>query len=280
MDNIINYILEEDEGFSDITSNALIDKDYNVSGQIISKDTGIAAGMDIVYDLFDNKGVEVTKLVEDGTLINKGDVLFELLGNARDILLLERTALNISMRMSGVATSTYNIIKKVHSINPNIRIAGTRKTSPAFAKFDKEAISIGGGDTHRFALDDMVLIKDNHIATVGSVEEALKRAIENTSFTKKIEIEVENIDDAVLVAQMGADIVMLDNFNPDDISECLNKLEELGLRDNVLIEVSGGITKDNILDYAGLNIDIISLGALTHSTRSLDFSLRIDEIKF
>lgn len=280
MDNIINYILEEDEGFSDITSNALIDKDYNVSGQIISKDTGIAAGMDIVYDIFDNKGVEVTKLVEDGSLINKGDVLFELLGNARDILLLERTALNISMRMSGVATSTYNIIKKVHSINPNIRIAGTRKTSPAFAKFDKEAISIGGGDTHRFALDDMVLIKDNHIATVGSVEEALKRAIENTSFTKKIEIEVENIDDAVLVAQMGADIVMLDNFNPDDISECLNKLEELGLRDNVLIEVSGGITKDNILDYAGLNIDIISLGALTHSTRSLDFSLRIDEIKF
>ena len=280
MDNIINYILEEDEGFSDITSNALIDKDYNVSGQIISKDTGIAAGMDIVYDIFDNKGVEVTKLVEDGSLINKGDVLFELLGNARDILLLERTALNISMRMSGVATSTYNIIKKVHSINPNIRIAGTRKTSPAFAKFDKEAISIGGGDTHRFALDDMVLIKDNHIATVGSVEEALKRAIENTSFTKKIEIEVENIDDAVLVAQMGADIVMLDNFNPDDISECLNKLEELGLRDNVLIEVSGGITKNNILDYAGLNIDIISLGALTHSTRSLDFSLRIDEIKF
>ena len=236
--------------------------------------------MDIVYDLFDNKGVEVTKLVEDGSLINKGDVLFELLGNARDILLLERTALNISMRMSGVATSTYNIIKKVQDINPNIRIAGTRKTSPAFAKFDKEAISIGGGDTHRFALDDMVLIKDNHIATVGSVEEALKRAIENTSFTKKIEIEVENIDDAVLVAQMGADIVMLDNFNPDDISECLNKLEELGLRDNVLIEVSGGITKDNILDYAGLNIDIISLGALTHSTRSLDFSLRIDEIKF
>ena len=263
MDNIINYILEEDEGFSDITSNALIDKDYNVSGQIISKDTGIAAGMDIVYDLFDNKGVEVTKLVEDGSLINKGDA-----------------ALNISMRMSGVATSTYNIIKKVQDINPNIRIAGTRKTSPAFAKFDKEAISIGGGDTHRFALDDMVLIKDNHIATVGSVEEALKRAIENTSFTKKIEIEVENIDDAVLVAQMGADIVMLDNFNPDDISECLNKLEELGLRDNVLIEVSGGITKDNILDYAGLNIDIISLGALTHSTRSLDFSLRIDEIKF
>ncbi len=280
MDNIINYILEEDEGFSDITSNALIDKDYNVSGQIISKDTGIAAGMDIVYDIFDNKGVEVTKLVEDGSLINKGDVLFELLGNARDILLLERTALNISMRMSGVATSTYNIIKKVQDINPNIRIAGTRKTSPAFAKFDKEAIAIGGGDTHRFALDDMVLIKDNHIATVGSVEEALKRAIENTSFTKKIEIEVENIDDAVLVAQMGADIVMLDNFNPDDISECLNKLEELGLRDNVLIEVSGGITKDNILDYAGLNIDIISLGALTHSTRSLDFSLRIDEIKF
>lgn len=280
MNNIINYILEEDEGFSDITSNALIDEDHIVSGKIISKDEGIAAGMDIVYDLFDKKGIEITKLVEDGTLINKGDVLFELVGNTRDILLLERTALNISMRMSGVATSTYNINKKVHNINPNIRIAGTRKTSPAFAKFDKEAILIGGGDTHRFALDDMVLIKDNHIAAVGSLEEALKRAIKNTSFTKKIEIEVENIDDAVLVAQMGADIVMLDNFTPENVSKCINKLTELNLRGKILIEVSGGINENNILDYAGLDIDIISIGALTHSSKSLDFSLRIDKVKF
>ncbi|MCI6774613.1 carboxylating nicotinate-nucleotide diphosphorylase [Methanobrevibacter boviskoreani] len=275
MDGFIEDMLKEDKGFGDITSEALIPKDQEIYAIIVSKDVGVAAGMDIVEEMFLEEGIKTVKLVEDGNLIEKGDILFKLKGNARKILLLERTALNITMRMSGVATATNDICRKVHDVNPNLRIAGTRKTSPGFSIFDKEAITIGGGDSHRYGLDDMVLIKDNHIAAVGSVEEALKRALDNVSFSKKIEIEVETIGDAINVAGLGADIIMLDNFYPDKAQECIEKLEELDLRDNVLIEISGGITSDNIMDYAKLNIDIISLGALTHSTRSLDYSLKV-----
>ncbi|MDD6256954.1 carboxylating nicotinate-nucleotide diphosphorylase [Methanobrevibacter boviskoreani] len=275
MDRFIEDMLKEDKGFGDITSEALIPKDQEIYAIIVSKDVGVAAGMDIVEEMFLEEGIKTVKLVEDGNLIEKGDILFKLKGNARKILLLERTALNITMRMSGVATATNDICRKVHDVNPNLRIAGTRKTSPCFSVFDKEAITIGGGDSHRYGLDDMVLIKDNHIAAVGSVEEALKRALDNVSFSKKIEIEVETIEDAINVAGLGADIIMLDNFYPDKAQECIEKLEELDLRDNVLIEISGGITSDNIMDYAKLNIDIISLGALTHSTRSLDYSLKV-----
>lgn len=275
MDRFIEDMLKEDKGFGDITSEALIPKDQEIYAIIVSKDVGVAAGMDIVEEMFLEEGIKTVKLVEDGNLIEKGDILFKLKGNARKILLLERTALNITMRMSGVATATNDICRKVHDVNPNLRIAGTRKTSPGFSVFDKEAITIGGGDSHRYGLDDMVLIKDNHIAAVGSVEEALKRALDNVSFSKKIEIEVETIEDAINVAGLGADIIMLDNFYPDKAQECIEKLEELDLRDNILIEISGGITSDNIMDYAKLNIDIISLGALTHSTRSLDYSLKV-----
>ena len=275
MDGFIEDMLKEDKGFGDITSEALIPKDQEIYAIIVSKDVGVAAGMDIVEEMFLEEGIKTVKLVEDGNLIEKGDILFKLKGNARKILLLERTALNITMRMSGVATATNDICRKVHDVNPNLRIAGTRKTSPGFSIFDKEAITIGGGDSHRYGLDDMVLIKDNHIAAVGSVEEALKRALDNVSFSKKIEIEVETIEDAINVAGLGADIIMLDNFYPDKAQECIEKLEELDLSDNVLIEISGGITSDNIMDYAKLNIDIISLGALTHSTRSLDYSLKV-----
>lgn len=275
MDRFIEDMLKEDKGFGDITSEALIPKDQEIYAIIVSKDVGVAAGMDIVEEMFLEEGIKTVKLVEDGNLIEKGDILFKLKGNARKILLLERTALNITMRMSGVATATNDICRKVHDVNPNLRIAGTRKTSPGFSIFDKEAITIGGGDSHRYGLDDMVLIKDNHIAAVGSVEEALKRALDNVSFSKKIEIEVETIEDAINVAGLGADIIMLDNFYPDKAQECIEKLEELDLRDNVLIEISGGITSDNIMDYAKLNIDVISLGALTHSTRSLDYSLKV-----
>lgn len=276
MDKLISYILSEDKGFGDITSQAIIPEDLNVKAFIVSKDVGVVAGMDVVEDIFKSYNIKVDKLFHDGQEIEKGDILFNLYGNARTILLLERTVLNISMRMSGVATSTNNIVKLVSEVNPNIKIAGTRKTAPAFSHFDKEAIKIGGGDPHRYALDDMVLIKDNHIAAIGSPLKALKTALKNTSFSKKIEIEVETIGDAIEVAENGADIVMLDNFTPEDVKKCIEKLEELNLRNNVLIEVSGGITRDNILNYAQLNIDIISLGSLTHSSRSLDFSLKFE----
>ena len=276
MDEIIEYMLREDEGFGDITSNALIPENKIFYAKLISKDDGILAGIEIIKEMFLEYGISIISSRNDGDEIAKGDVLLELEGNARRILLLERTALNLLMRMSGVATVTNRIASKVKDVNPKIRVAGTRKTAPALQKFDKIAIGIGGGDPHRFALDDMVLIKDNHIAVVGSVKDALDLAKENISFSKKIEIEVESTEDAIIACENGADIVMLDNMSPKEAQATLDALEEKDLRKNVLIEISGGITEDNILDYAPLDVDIISLGSLTHATPSLNFSLDMD----
>lgn len=276
MDDVIKFMLKEDEGFGDITSNALIPEDKTFYAKLVSKDDGILAGIEVIKGMFEEYGIDILSSMDDGDKIKKGDILLELEGNARKILLLERTALNLLMRMSGVATKTNRIVKSVNEINDKIRVAGTRKTAPALQKFDKMAISIGGGDPHRSALDDMVLIKDNHIAVVGSVEEALKRAKKNVSFSKKIEIEVENADDAVIAAKNGADIVMFDNMSPNEAQDTLDILIENGLRENVLIEISGGITEDNILDYSPLDVDIISLGSLTHQASSLNFSLDMD----
>lgn len=273
MDDIIKYMLKEDEGYGDITSEALIKRDIITEGFILSKDTGILAGMNIVKDIISEYNVKILSSLNDGDEIKHGDKLLEFKGDAKTILLLERTVLNLLMRMSGVATKTHNIVTKVHEVNPNIKVAGTRKTSPALQKFDKQAIIIGGGDSHRNGLDDMVLIKDNHIAIVGGVFEALRLAKKNVSFSKKIEIEVENVDDAVIAASNGADIVMFDNMSPIEASKTLDVLNDKNLRNNILIELSGGITEENILDYAYLDVDVISLGALTHSTYSLNFSL-------
>jgi hypothetical protein len=157
-----------------------------------------------------------------------------------------------------------------------LKVFKADKTMPAFKRFDKLAIAIGGGDTHRYSLDDMVMIKDNHIAVVGSVKEALAIAKENISFSKKIEIEVETKEDAIIAAEGGADIVMFDNMGFEESQEALKLLEEKNLRDRVLIEFSGDVNEDNILDYALLDVDIISLGALTHSSRSLNLGLDMD----
>ena len=267
MDEIIKYMLREDEGFGDITSNALIPENKIFYAKLITKDDGILAGIEIIKEMFLEYGIEI---------IAKGDILLEIEGNARKILLLERTALNLLMRMSGVATITNRIVNKVHDVNPKIRVAGTRKTAPALQKYDKLAIAIGGGDSHRNALDDMILIKDNHIAVVGSVKKALELAKENNSFSKKIEIEVESTEDAIIACENGADIVMFDNMTPQEVQDTLNALEEKDLRKDVLIEISGGITEDNILDYAPLDVDIISLGSITHQASSLNFSLDMD----
>lgn len=274
MDKIIEYMLEEDKGFGDVTSESVVDKDLDVNAYIISKDEGILAGMNLVKELFEEYGVEVVSYVEDGAAISKKDLLMSLRGNARTILLLERTALNLSMRMSGVASAANHYSSLVKDYD--VKIAGTRKTSPALAKFDKYALKVGGVDTHRFSLDDMVLIKDNHIAVCDSPLDALLKAKANVSFSKKIEIEVETLSDAIECVENKADIVMLDNMSGEEVKEVISELENLGIRENSLIEVSGGITEENILDYVEYGVDIISIGALTHSSRSLNFSLKME----
>jgi len=164
----------------------------------------------------------------------------------------------------------------IREVNPAIIVAGTRKTTPGLQFFEKNAVRVGGGDTHRYRLDDEVLIKDNHLALVGSVKEAVQRARKHASFTKKIEVEAETLDQAVEAAQVGADIVLLDNMSPKGVEIVLSALKDKGLRDKVLVEVSGGINPDNILLYAKLEVDVISTGYITHSAPSLDLSLEVD----
>ena len=274
MDKIIEYMLAEDEGFGDITSKAVVDEGKNITAYIISKDEGILAGINVACEIFEEYGVQVKFWLRDGSKISKNDLLMSVYGDARTILLLERTVLNLTMRMSGVASAASHYVELVKDYD--VRVAGTRKTSPAIAKFDKYALNVGGADTHRFALDDMVLIKDNHIVACGTPLEALIRAKNNVSFSKKIEIEVETLNDAVECVKNNADIVMLDNMSPNEVNEVIIELEKLNIRQNSLIEVSGGITEDSIVDYAKLGVDIISIGALTHSSRSLNFSMKFD----
>ena len=275
MRDILKQMVYEDIGFEDITSNALIPKGLETEGIIIARENGIVAGIDVTADLLNEFKIKPSIKKHDGDTVKVNDIIMEIKGDARTVLSLERTVLNFLMRMSGIATLTFNTIQKIREVNKNIILAGTRKTTPGLQIFEKNAVKMGGGDTHRFRLDDCVLIKDNHIAIVGSIEEAVVMAKNNVSFTKKIEIEVENKKGAIDAAKAGADIIMLDNMNPGEIENVISALESQNLRANVLIEVSGGIKPENIVEYAKTNADIISTGFITHSARSLDLSLDI-----
>lgn len=274
-DNRIIENVFDDIGYEDITTNSLIPENKWAQAEILCKEDGVLAGMDVAHYIIEEFGLLLSSSYLDGEDIHKGDVILEFEGKARDILMVERSILNYLMHLSGIATVVRNTCDRVKEVNPNVRVACTRKTTPGLQKLEKKAVEIGGGDTHRFKLDDCVLIKDNHIQVVGGVIESIELAKENVSFTKKIEIEVESEDDAVRASMFGADIVMLDNMKPDEIQSVLTTLKERRLREDVFIEVSGGITPDNILDYAKLDVDVISSGFITNSTKSLDLSLNI-----
>ena len=269
----LKQILAEDIGQGDVTAN-IIPACLTVKAEVIAKEDGTAAGIEEATILAEYLGLEVDAKVADGEKIKNKQVLMRLTGGAQTILSVERTMLNLLSRMSGIATKTRNLTEKLQKAKVEARIAATRKSAPGLLYFDKKAVTIGGGDPHRLHLDDMVLIKDNHIAIVGNAENAVKKAKASTSFTKKIEVEVTSIQDALKVAKAGADIIMLDNFSPKQIKEASLKLRESGFT-NVLLEVSGGITSENILEYASTRVDVISLGELTHSVKALDMSLEI-----
>lgn len=274
-DNRIIENIYDDIGFEDITTNSLVPENKWAQAEILCKEDGVLAGMEVAHYIINEFGLNISSTFFDGDDIRKGDVILEFEGKARDVLIVERSILNYMMHLSGIATVVRKTCEKVKEINPNVRVACTRKTTPGLQKLEKKAVEIGGGDTHRFKLDDCVLIKDNHIQVVGGVIESIELAKENVSFTKKIEIEVENEEDAVRASMFGADIVMLDNMTPDEIESVLNTLKERRLREDVLIEVSGGINPDNIEDYAKLDVDVISSGFITNSAKSLDLSLNI-----
>ncbi|CAB48934.1 carboxylating nicotinate-nucleotide diphosphorylase [Pyrococcus abyssi] len=270
----LNYLLkfiEEDAPYGDVTSEAIIPEDMEAEAVIIAKQDGVIAGVEEAKVLFEHFGVSVSVKKRDGEEVRAGEVILELKGNARAILLVERTALNIMGRMSGIATETRKLVEKVKRVNPNVKVAGTRKS--LLRLIDKKAIMIGGGEPHRFSLSDAILIKDNHLALV-PLEEAIRRAKEFSMY-KVVEVEVESLEDAIKAAKAGADIIMLDNMKPQEIVRVIEELKRLGLRENIKIEVSGGITPNNIEEYAKLDVDVISLGYLTHSVKNFDVSLEI-----
>ncbi|ASJ08398.1 nicotinate-nucleotide pyrophosphorylase [Thermococcus siculi] len=270
----VSYLLrfiEEDAPFGDVTSEAVIPEGMEARAVIIAKQDGVIAGVEEAKALFEHFGVDVGVRKRDGETVKKGDIILELEGNARAILLVERTALNVMGRMSGIATEVRRLVEKVRAVNPKVRVAGTRKT--LLKPIDKRAILIGGGEPHRFSLSDAILIKDNHLALV-PLEEAIRRA-KAFSVYKVVEVEVESLEDAMKAARAGADVIMLDNMAPEEIEEVLEALKREGLRDKVKIEVSGGITPENIAEYAKLDIDVISLGYLTHSVKNFDVSLEM-----
>ncbi|MFY9605436.1 MAG: carboxylating nicotinate-nucleotide diphosphorylase [Thermoplasmata archaeon] len=273
MKSKLQEFLREDIGSGDITSELVIPPNTKAKGRILCKEQCVLAGVAEAKAVFEELGANVSRSKEDGSEVRKGDVVLEVEGPARSILAGERLALNFVMRMSGIATLTHNLVARCRRINPKIRVAATRKTTPGFREFEKKAVLLGGGDPHRAGLYDAVLIKDNHIRIAGGVKEALRRA-KRGSFTKKIEIEVENEKDARTAVENRADIIMLDNFKPDDAKKLSAELKKIN--PEVLIEVSGGIRPENVEQYAA-GADIISLGWLTHSVKSVDFSMEIEK---
>jgi nicotinate-nucleotide pyrophosphorylase (carboxylating) len=266
-------LVEEDAPSGDITTDSIIPPGTRCNAVIIAKDAGVICGLSEAERLFTHLGVQVTRTSPDGAYVEQGDVVLMLEGNASCILLLERTTLNIIGRMSGIATKTKSFVDRIRISGIDCRVAATRKTSPGMRGLDKKAVLIGGGDPHRYSLSDGILIKDNHLVLIG-LTEAIASAKARTLY-KKIEVETEDIESAVLAAEAGADIIMLDNMTPEMVVLTLEELNSKNLRVNRIIEVSGTINEETIAGYAVPGVDVISIGALTHSVRNFDVSLEI-----
>jgi nicotinate-nucleotide pyrophosphorylase (carboxylating) len=264
----LERFIEEDLGYDDVSCNII--PDCKVQAEVVAREFGIVAGISEATQIFEYFGILSTTDLMEGDLVKENDIIFYLDGGARSILKAERLALNFLGRMSGIATLTRQYVER--AAGP--RIACTRKTTPGFRKFEKKAVLAGGGDPHRFNLSDSIMIKDNHIEVIG-IEKAIIAAKKAASFTRKIEVEVETVDDALCVAKMGVDIIMFDNMTASEIINAVKSLQEIKMRDSVILEASGGITIENVGTYAVTGVDIISIGALTHSSNWLDISLRI-----
>jgi nicotinate-nucleotide pyrophosphorylase (carboxylating) len=274
---LLTNFLNEDIGTGDITSNILIDEKIEATAKIICKNEGevVISGLSEAKTIFDICDCNSTLLVNDGDTLKKGISVIDVQGPARSILKAERTALNLIMHMSGISTKTSQFIKRIGEFSNFVSISSTRKTSPGLRYFDKKSVVLGGGISHRVRLDQLILIKDNHIAIVGSVDKSIQLIKSRFGSSRKIECEVSDYSGLVDAIKSGADIVMLDNFTPELVRNSIEKIKNLGIRNQVIIEVSGGITLDNIYEYASSMPDVISVGSLTHSFQSVDFSLEI-----
>jgi len=273
----LKKFLIEDNSFIDVSSNA-IPKESVSSATIIAKSDGYLSGLEELGILYQLLNVKVIRNKEDGDQIHNGDIFAKIDGESRNILLGERVGLNLMSHMSAITSTTRKFVKIIEDSGKNVKIACTRKTLPGLRLFEKKAVELGGGDTHRFSLDDMVLLKSPHLKFYkGDIVKLLKDVKSRVSFTKKIEIEIENVSDVLIAVKNKADIIMLDNMNPDKVQDAINLLKQEKLRNQVIIEVSGNITQENIFDYLISEPDVISTSVLTQKpTEFVDYSLRFD----
>ena len=262
--------ISEDVQSGDITS-VLLPKN-RIKAKIISREDGVLAGVKFASDIFRIKGCNVKIIKKDGTGLKPNQTILQISGNARTILSCERTALNLLSRMSGIATHTNLLVSKIRKINRKTKLYSTRKTAPGLRFFDKEAVMIGGGHKHRMSLNEMVMIKDNHLMVSNSMEDIIKNARKRH---KNVEVEAENQRDAVFAANSGATIVMLDNFSPAQIKKTITVLQKKKLRNKVKLEASGRINSKNITAFAKTGVDMISVGSITNSVKGLDLSLEV-----
>jgi nicotinate-nucleotide pyrophosphorylase (carboxylating) len=265
----LERFVAEDIGEWDTSSDVV--PDINASAAVRTKENCVISGLAEATEILRYFGLAVEQLYDDGEYVPCGSAVITIQGSARKILQTERLVLNFLARMSGISTLTHECVLRAGGI----KVAGTRKTTPGFRIYEKKAIFFGGGDSHRFNLSDSILIKDNHIKLLG-LEECVRVAKRQASFTKKIEVEVEDLDSLVQAALLGVDIIMFDNMAPLEIKKGIDLLKQKGLRDGLILEASGNIAIEMLEDFAGTGIDVISMGSLTRNARWIDLSLEIE----
>lgn len=267
---LIDLALKEDIGCGDITTDSVVSPHLMGIGDVMAKDDFVVAGLGVARSVFNRLDVAVdfSTGFEDGDFIKIGQVVFSVQGKLASILKAERTALNFIQRLSGIATLTHAYADRLK--NTHVRVVDTRKTTPGWRALEKYAVKIGGGSNHRMGLYDGVLIKDNHIAACGGILAAVSRARKEVHHLVKIEVEVTNSDELAEALSAGADVIMLDNMTPEQIRKAVKQING-----QVLVEVSGNVTLDNLSQLAATGVDFISVGALTHSAKSADMSMKI-----
>ena len=269
LDKLIMNALSEDVGTGDITTESTIPETARAHGLYKAKESGVLCGIGVaarVFELID-RDIEFTPLKSDGDRIEKGEIIAEVRGKATNVLTGERVGLNLMQRMSGIATRTAEAVAQVEGTGA--KICDTRKTTPGLRVVEKYAVKVGGGTNHRFNLADGILIKDNHIVAAGSITNAVRAARANAPHTLKIEVEVETFDELNEALDVGADIIMLDNMSCEDMKKAVGIVNG-----RAVTEASGNMGDRNLKEVADCGVDLISIGALTHSVRSLDISLK------
>ena len=273
LDAEIERFLQEDISNGDITSDLFIDSNSISNAQILSREPGILSGRKELTQIFDHFKIKSDWLFQDGGYFDSNTEIVKLNGLSKSLLLSERVSLNLLGHMSGIATSTNHAVTITKKISPNTNISATRKTLPGLRKYEKYSVIVGGGLPHRYDLNEMILIKDNHYKLITNLKESINAARYKIDSNKKIELEVDSLESALNAVDLDVDIILLDNMIPEDISKFILKLKQIS--EPPLTEASGGINFSNLESYALTQVDIISMGALTHSSKSIDFSLQI-----